>query len=50
MLAARRALTPTFGREAIMSQHGSWRPDTGGSSVALAVLLVVAALLVLAGA
>jgi hypothetical protein len=33
-----------------MSEHGSWRPYTGGSSLALAVLLVVAALLVLAGA
>jgi hypothetical protein len=33
-----------------MSEHGSWRPYTGGSSIALAVLLVVAALLVLAGA
>lgn len=33
-----------------MSLQGSWRPYTGGSSIGLAVLLVVAALLVLAGA
>jgi hypothetical protein len=29
-----------------MSQHGSWRPYAGGGSIALAILLVVAALLV----
>lgn len=33
-----------------MSQHGSWRPYAGGGSIALAVLLVVAALLVMAAA
>ena len=33
-----------------MSTHGSWRPYTGGGSIALAVLLVVAALLVIAAA
>ncbi len=33
-----------------MSAHGSWRPYTGSGSIALFILLVVVALLVLAGA